>query len=122
MSIRPEELSGKAISNQVYVYPDRIIVNLYVGEEEDKNARATCHATIRIAQQALGFLPEEGGPTYMAESLQEIFSHYKYDPVGHPSNLGNRLLGLFAMDAFVRVSGVHCHTIGSGPIQDGELD
>jgi len=89
-----------------------------------ENGRDACHELIRFSENVLGFQSEDTRPKYMAETLSKIFGHYAYTPIGHPSNLGNRLKGLFAIQGMVIPNSgdkYFCYTVGGGPIIDGQL-
>ena len=134
---RPLELAEMgAINPSVYVWPNRIEVRVYLYEESVNDAPRACHALITFAEDVLGFQSTAGlfrsenrsriggRPRFMAEKLSEIFGHYGYTPSSHPRNLGNRLLGLFAIEGGVIPNNGEkqfCHSIGGGPIEDGEL-
>ena len=110
----PELVRLGAINPSIYVLPNRIEVRIYLHEESVVESQRVCHALITFAEDVLGFqsatdlfLPSGnrsrigGRPRFMAEKLSEIFGHYGYTPTGHPKNLGNRLLGLFALQGGV---------------------
>ena len=109
----------------VYVYSRRIEIHVYVYPDSIDSPKDVCVDLHRFAQKILGFQPDETGrPRYMAESLADLFGHYRYTPTGQPENLGNRLLGIVAVQANVIPNSggkAFCHSIGGGPIIDGQI-
>ena len=124
-SIQPKQLNGLWLRPLVVVQPLSIVLVIRIYPEGSiENGRDTCRILIRYAEDILGFQSGEGRPKYMSESLAELFGHYRYAPVGHPTNLGERLKGLFAVEGGIvpNIGDKHfCHTVGGGPINDGEL-
>ena len=132
---RPLEIAQMgAVHPSVYVLPNRIEVLVHLYEESVANSQRACHALITYVEDVLGFQSTAdihrnririgGRPRFMAEKLSEIFGHYGYTPTGHPKNLGSRLLGLFAIQGGVIPNNGKkgfCHSVGGGPIKDGEL-
>ena len=109
----------------VDVYSRRIEIHVYVYPYSIDSPKDVCVDLHRFAQKILGIQPDEtGSPRYMAEALADLFGHYSYTPTGHPENLGNRLLGIVAVQANVILNSggkAFCQSIGGGPIMDGQI-
>ncbi len=122
---RPPSLGDNALHEYVYVWPEQIAVHLYVYPPKPViDGKSACAELIRYAEDILGFQSGDGRPKYMAESLADLFGHYSYMPEAHPTNLGNRLMGLFAIQGGVIPNNGekhYCHSIGGAPIRVGQL-
>ena len=122
---RPTNLHGTGLLSSVYVHSDRIAIHVYAYPDAATRSGEVCVDLHKFVQEVLGFQPDtDGRPRFMAEMLGEIFGHYGYAPTEHPRNLGNRLLGIVAVQAAVIPNTgdkAFCHSLGGGPIRSGEL-